>query len=159
MKKPLSAVTRRSLLQCGIAATAAALIDSPLLASNPDKSPRHNRIHQSVSRWCYKDIPLDHLCTSAAGMGLKGIDLLEISEFDIPARYGLVCTMGYAGGGEINHALNRLENHVAIEAAFRKNIPSPRRQASRTSSPSPACAQETTAASPTKKARATASPA
>jgi len=88
-----------------------------------DNPPRRNRIHQSVSRWCYKDIPLDHLCAAAAGMGLKGIDLLEISEWEIPARHGLVCTMGYAGGGEIGNALNRLENHAAIEAAFRRNIP------------------------------------
>ncbi len=123
MKKPFSTVTRRNLLHGGIASTVAALIDSPLLALTPEKPPRHNRIHQSVSRWCYKDIPLDHLCTAAASLGLKGIDLLQLEEFDIPARYGLVCTMGYAGGGEINKALNRLENHAAIEAAFRKNIP------------------------------------
>ncbi len=116
-------LSRRTLLQGAVAATAAALFDPPLLAAIPDKPPRHNRIHQSVSRWCYKDIPLDKLCTAAAGMGLKGIDLLEIDEWDIPGRYGLVCTMGYAGGGEINKALNRLENHAVIEAAFRKNIP------------------------------------
>jgi len=82
-----------------------------LFAHASDKQPRRNRIHQSVSRWCYKE------------MGLKGIDLLQLGEFEIPARYGLVCTMGYAGGGEINKAMNRLENHAAIEAAFRKNIP------------------------------------
>jgi hydroxypyruvate isomerase len=132
MKKPLASVTRRTLLQGAAAAVAGALFERPSLASVPEKAPRHNRIHQSVSRWCYKDIPLDHLCAAAAGMGLKGIDLLETNEWEIPARYGLVCTMGYAGGGEINKALNRLENHAAIEAAFRKTSPSPRRQASRT---------------------------
>jgi len=31
--------------------------------------------------------------------------------------------MGYAGGGEIANALNRTENHAAIEQAFRMNIP------------------------------------
>jgi hydroxypyruvate isomerase len=121
--KPLVSIDRRTLLQGGIAAAAVALFESPLHASSPEKTPRKNRIHQSVSRWCYKDIPLDRLCTAAAEMGLKGIDLLQLEEFEIPARYGLVCTMGYAGGGEINRALNRLENHAAIEAAFRKNIP------------------------------------
>jgi hypothetical protein len=44
-------------------------------------------------------------------------------EYEIPRRYGLICTMGYAGGGTIPDALNRVENHDAIEAAFRKNIP------------------------------------
>ena len=31
--------------------------------------------------------------------------------------------MGYAGGGTIAESMNRVENHDAIEAAFRKNIP------------------------------------
>ncbi len=48
---------------------------------------------------------------------------MEIKDWDIPRRYGLVCTMGYAGGGTIPDAMNRMENHAAIEAAFRRNIP------------------------------------
>ena len=85
--------------------------------------PRKRRIQQSVSRWCYNQIPLDQLCVAAAQMGLKGVDLLEVAEFDIPRRYGLICTMGYAGGGTIPDGMNRTENHAAIEEAFRKNIP------------------------------------
>ena len=121
MKKPLSIVTRRSLLQTGAAASL--LLTRALTSAQEMKPLRKNRIHQSVSRWCYQKIPLDQLCTAVAEMGLKGIDLLEIAEWEVPAHYGLTCTMGYAGGGEINHALNRPENHAAIEAAFRKNIP------------------------------------
>ena len=78
---------------------------------------------QSVSRWCYERIPLEELCTYAAKIGLKGIDLLNPNEYEIPARYGLVCSMGYAGGGEIASALNRVENHARIEEGFRKYIP------------------------------------
>ena len=121
MNKPLLSVSRRSVLQGGVAA--AVFSASPLFGSAPETTPRHNRIHQSVSRWCYQKIPLDQLCTAAAEMGLKGIDLLEVPDWEVPARYGLTCTMGYAGGGEINKALNRTENHAAIEAALRKNIP------------------------------------
>jgi hydroxypyruvate isomerase len=80
-------------------------------------------IHQSVPRWCFQKIALDDLCRAAAGMGLEGIDLLKPEEFEVPARYGLRCTMGYADGGEINKGLNRVENHAAIEAGLRKNIP------------------------------------
>ena len=87
------------------------------------EAPRKNRIHQSVCRWCYKETPLDQLCQWAASLGLRGVDLLEIEEYETPRRYGLICTMGYAGGGTIPDALNRTENHAAIEAAFRKNIP------------------------------------
>jgi hydroxypyruvate isomerase len=109
--------TRRTFLKSSLAAA----IVAKMPEANP--TPRKNRIHQSVSRWCYKDIPLDQLCTWAVQIGLKGIDLLEINEWDVPRRYGLICTMGYAGGGTISDALNRPENHAAIEDAFRKNIP------------------------------------
>ncbi len=84
---------------------------------------RKGRIKQSASRWCYKDIPLDQLCASAAQIGLKGIDLLNPEEYDVPRRYGLVCSMAYAGGGELTSAMNRIENHARIEEGFRKYIP------------------------------------
>ena len=109
--------TRRTFLKSSLAAA----IVAKMPEANP--TPRKNRIHQSVSRWCYKDISLDQLCTWAVQIGLKGIDLLELDEFEVPRRYGLICTMGYAGGGTISDALNRPENHTAIEDAFRKNIP------------------------------------
>ena len=95
--------------------------------ASPDPDPpvplRKERIHQSVSRWCYRQFPLDQLCAYSAKIGLKGVDLLQPDEWEIPRRYGLICTMGYAGGGEIASALNRTENHAAIEQAFRANIP------------------------------------
>ena len=88
-----------------------------------DSLTRRGRIRQSVCRWCYESIALDELCAFAANIGLKGIDLLEPEEWGVPQRHGLICTMGYAGGGDIGNALNRVENHKVIEEAFRKNIP------------------------------------
>jgi len=84
---------------------------------------RKGHIRQSVSRWCYQSIPLEQLCASAAEMGLQAIDLLQPEEYEVPRRYGLVCSMGYAGGGEIASAMNRVENHAKIEENFRKFIP------------------------------------
>src|SRR5437764_11246976 len=84
---------------------------------------RKSRIRQSVARWCYKDIPLDKLAAYGAEIGLKAVDLLNPDEYEVPARYGLVCSMGYASGGDIANALNRVENHAKIEEAFRKTIP------------------------------------
>src|SRR5260370_27692513 len=84
---------------------------------------RKGNIRQSVSRWCYQKIPLDKLCGYAAEIGLKGMDLLGPEDYEVPGRYGLVCSMAYAGGGEIPSALNRVENHARIEEGFRKNIP------------------------------------
>ena len=107
------------------AGTAAAFLPSALSAQaqSPPKPQRNGRIRQSVSRWCYKQIPLETLCAEAAAMGLVGVDLLQPEEYTVPARSGLVCTMGYAGGGEINLGLNRTEHHAAIEAGLRKSLP------------------------------------
>jgi len=118
---------RRTFLKSSLAATIVTGIAMSQETGNVPETkaptPRKGRIRQSVSRWCYKSIPLDQLCQASAQMGLKAVDLLEISEWDVPRRYGLICSMGYAGGGTIPDALNRTENHAAIEEAFRKNIP------------------------------------
>jgi hydroxypyruvate isomerase len=114
--------SRRAALKSGLATTALASLSQ--IAKGDNASPvRKGRIHQSVCRWCYKDIPLDRLCAYAAQIGLKGVDLLQPDEYEVPRRYGLICSMAYAGAGTIPGALNRTENHTAIEAALRTNVP------------------------------------
>jgi hydroxypyruvate isomerase len=102
---------------------ALSLVSSLSLAKDDHRMQRKGRIKQSASRWCYKQIPLDELCAKGAQIGLDAIDLLDETEWEIPHRYGLVCSMGYGGGGEIPSAMNRMENHAKIEEAFRKSIP------------------------------------
>jgi hydroxypyruvate isomerase len=118
----MSTLTRRSLLKsalAGAAVTGAGFLRAEDLAA----TTRKDHIHQSVCRWCYGKMSVDELSAYAARIGLKGVDLLQPEEYEIPRRYGLICTMAYAGAGEIYNALNRVENHAAIEAALRKNIP------------------------------------
>jgi len=107
------------------AVSGAAIASIPSISWPEQNVPirRKGQIKQSVSRWCYEKIPLDDLCAYAAQIGLKGVDLLGPEEYEVPGRHGLVCTMAYAGGGEIPSALNRVENHARIEEGFRKNIP------------------------------------
>jgi hydroxypyruvate isomerase len=123
----MSNVSRRELLKGIATGVTMASVSSPSPASSWAQeihaTPRKGRIKQSVSRWCYQKIPLDELCQRSAEMGLKAIDLLGVEEWEVPRRYGLICSMGYAGGGDIPNALNRMENHAKIEEAFRKNIP------------------------------------
>jgi hydroxypyruvate isomerase len=117
-------LTRRALLRSTAFGVAAA--GMPALArgsASGAAAVRKGRIRQSVCRWCYPHMSVDQLAEYAAKIGLRGVDLLQPEEYEIPRRYGLVCTMGYAGGGEIGKALNRAENHAAIEAALRVNIP------------------------------------
>ncbi len=115
--------TRRALLKGSVAGVAALGLPSSVSSVVSAATARKGRIHQSVCQWCYRNIPVDQLAEYAAKIGLRGVDLLTPEEYEIPRRYGLVCTMGYAGGGEIAKALNRVENHAAIEQAFRMNIP------------------------------------
>jgi hydroxypyruvate isomerase len=117
-------ILRRDILKAGIALAITPGIgfaEAPATDMH-GKAARKGRIQQAVCRWCYQGIALDDLCAYSASIGLKGIDLLQPEEWSIPQKYGMICTMGYAGGGEISNALNRIENHAAIEAAFRKNI-------------------------------------
>src|SRR5690242_579891 len=115
----MTPLTRRELLTSSVAGIALSQV-SPLLAPS---TQRKGRIRQSVCQWCYSKTPIDQLAEYAAKIGLRGIDLLKPNEYEIPRRFGLICTMAYAGGGEIGNALNRTENHAAIEQAFRTNIP------------------------------------
>ena len=116
-------VSRRDMLKISVSGAAMSTVISPLLGGQGKATPRKGRIKQSACRWCYQQIPLDELCAKAAQMGLKGIDLLKPEEYEVPRRYGLVCSMGYGGGDDIGNGLNRTENHAAIEESLRKSIP------------------------------------
>jgi len=110
--------SRRDLLKASIAGV---LVSQ--LPAETSPTARKGRIQQSVCQWCYSKIPVERLAEAAAKMGLKGVDLLQPDQYELPRPFGLLCTMGYAGGGDIKSALNRVENHAAIEQAFRSNIP------------------------------------
>jgi hydroxypyruvate isomerase len=118
----MAQVTRRALLKSSVAGIAAAAT-SPLHSVASEAVERKGRIQQSACRWCYSHISVDQLSEYGAQIGLRGVDLLQPDEYDIPRRYGLICTMGYTGAGEIGKALNRVENHAGIEEKLRTNIP------------------------------------
>ena len=119
----MAKMARRAILKTVVPAIAAAGVLPSGTLDSLAKVAGKPRIRQSASRWCYQKIPLEDLCAKGAEMGLEGIDLLNEEEWEIPRQYGLVCSMGYGGGGEIPNALNRVENHARIEAALRKSIP------------------------------------
>ncbi len=116
-------LSRRNALKSVLSGAAMASLPSLSWYQGSTPMKRKGNIRQSVSRWCYQKIPLDQLCAYAAEIGLKAVDLLNPGEFEVPPRYGLVCSMGYAGGGEIASAMNRVENHAKLEEGFRKYIP------------------------------------
>src|SRR4029077_18455183 len=78
---------------------------------------------QSVSRWPYQKIAFPDFCRACADMGLTAIDLLEEAEWAVAREHGLICSMGYAGGGSIRDGLNVTANHDAIARNFERAIP------------------------------------
>jgi hydroxypyruvate isomerase len=118
-------LSRRSLLK-GIGATAISTLmlkDFKSSALSLQRIVKNGRLKQSVSRWCYNKIPMDDFARAVADMGLPAIDLLEEKDWATIAKYGLICSMGYAGGGSIPEALNNKANHDAIVKSFEATIP------------------------------------
>jgi hydroxypyruvate isomerase len=123
----MSRITRReALATAGAVAVGSALAGSTAAAQ--DKAVKHGRLKQSVCRWCYEKIPLEEFCKSVAAMGLPAIDLLQPHEWEVAAKYGLICSTGYPGkgGGSIPDGTNRREFHDAIVAAFKDGLPKAR---------------------------------
>ncbi len=108
-------ISRRDLLTL-----AASTLAAPAFGQS---AARSHRLKQSVARWTYRQLPLADLCRAAADIGLAAIDLLEEPDWAVVRRFGLVCSMGYAGGGSIPDGLNVKANHNAIAAGFERLIP------------------------------------
>ena len=109
---------RHALMTLGSALGAAAVRAAPAA-----KVVQKGRLKQSVSRWCYKQIPLPELCRAVADMGLTAIDLLEEKDWPVVAEHGLICSMGYGGGGSIPDGLNDPANHEAIVSGLTAALP------------------------------------
>jgi hydroxypyruvate isomerase len=111
MARTISKTTRRQLFASAIGAAFA------------DGVVKNGRLKQSVSRWPYQKIPLPEFCRAVAEIGLTAVDLLEEPEWAVARQHGLVCSMGYAGGGSIRDGLNVKANHDAIVRNFEQTIP------------------------------------
>jgi hydroxypyruvate isomerase len=105
-------MTRRSVFQTITFGLAACQVARPTSAG---------RLKQSVARWCYSKIPLDEFCRAGAEMGLRGIDLLEPSDWPVVQKYGLVPTIGYSGA-TIPDGWNRRENHNRLEKQMQESL-------------------------------------
>ena len=89
--------------------------------------PARPRYAQGVCRWCFDGIALETLAEHAAAMGLKGIDLVEPSQWEVLRRHNLVCSMtpshGITGGlnDSANHSecLKKMRNAIEATAAAR----------------------------------------
>ncbi len=87
------------------------------------KQPNFGRLKQSVCPSVFgKGVPFEEQCRLAAELGFQGIDLQTPEKWPVLQKYGLLSTMSSGGGGTIKQALNRKENHAAIETSMRELI-------------------------------------
>jgi len=107
---------RRDFLPA-VALTAAA-------AQTPAPPPRMGRLKQGVTRGVFAhDMTFEETCRTAARLGFRGYDLEGPDQWPILKKYGLTPTMWPPGpGGTISNALNRAENHAALEKAMHQAI-------------------------------------
>ncbi len=110
-------IRNTSLLAAGTIAGSVVRKGNANMASNMEGIVKNDRIHQSVSKWCFGKIPLDEFCVAVKQMGLKGVDLLGPRNFATLKKYGLICTMSSGGGN-----LNDKARHKQTVEGFRKSI-------------------------------------
>ncbi len=80
------------------------------------------KLKQSVCRWCFNSIGLEELSKSAAGLGLKSVELLGEKEWSVPAKFGLTCAVAN-GPTTIRDGINRVESHDAFEKECERMLP------------------------------------
>jgi hydroxypyruvate isomerase len=128
------ALTRRqAILGTGLAGAGALLGRNGADAQTAPPTGRvvtKGRLKQSVSWWCYQRIrpegrerPLPEFARAVKEMGLTAIDLLKEDEWPMVRDLGLVCSMGYGGGGTIPDGLNNKANHDTIVKGLEKTLP------------------------------------
>jgi hydroxypyruvate isomerase len=118
--------TRRDVLAAGAALVASSLGAREARTAAPaarDRAVTKGRLKQSVSRWCYRQIPDRAFYQAVAEMGLPAVDLLEEDQWPLVREHGLVCSMGYGGGGTIKDGLNVAANHEAIVKGLLASLP------------------------------------
>jgi hydroxypyruvate isomerase len=122
----LTRLTRRGMLGAVAAAAGAALLrDFSRAEARATEAKRKGRLKQSVSRWPYTKIPLPEFSKACRAMGLKAIDLLQPSDWDIVRDNGLVCSMGYPTDRRdfLSTGFNNRANHAMLLGELERTIP------------------------------------
>ena len=131
MRTPMS---RRTAIRSIASVAAVATLPRSRAAETAAKksaSAGNGVIHQSVCKWCYKDIPLEKFTAAAKEIGLESVELLNPEDFPTLKKHGLTCAMvnaptaktpqGVTVGG-IPKAWNRVEHHDTLVEIYEKRI-------------------------------------
>jgi len=110
---------RRDLLSTLALAPAAAAC-----AQTAPSTSSKGRLKQCVTRGVFdRTMSFEDTCREAARLGCRGYDLIGPADWPTLKKYGLTPTMYPPGpGGTIPDALNRRENHAALEKSMHTAI-------------------------------------
>ncbi len=129
-------VSRRRFLSASATSVVALGPAAPALASGSGQQRQApaavGRLKQSVCRWTLPGA-LPDVCQRVRALGLRGIDLLHMDEWEVARAAGLTCSMGYASRRDhfiengfndpTNHAMLIEELNAAIPFAARAGVP------------------------------------
>jgi hydroxypyruvate isomerase len=137
MKTETPLLPRRLMLKMSSASLGASIIAPAAFSSAPENNPENKltvsasddqpmkltgRVRQSVCRWCYAKIPMEEFARGVVNAGIKGIDLLPASEWEIARKYNLTPTM-VSSAGTLPVGMNRKDLHEKFLKEFEENIP------------------------------------
>ncbi len=80
-------------------------------------------IRQSVSKWCFGNIPMEEFCKICKKFGMVGIDLVDERDWDLLLKMDMIVTMGNVPGASIPTGFNRIEHHEKLIQAYEHIIP------------------------------------
>ena len=79
-------------------------------------------VNHSVCKWCFPSLSLEELCIVAVDYGLKGIDLIGPSGWDMLKKYNLVSTMCNGAEISLTEGFNDLQYHSILIERYMKHI-------------------------------------
>jgi hydroxypyruvate isomerase len=123
-------VSRRTALKTAFAGGAAlavnhlsAAVDSSKKAKKKEKEPLKGNIRHSVSKWCFRDYPLDEFCAICKNIGIESVELLDPEEWPVVRSHGLTVAMAQGAGLGIDRGFNDPKLHDELVASYERVIP------------------------------------
>ena len=120
-------ISRRNMLHGLALGTAAAVAyQSGMISAQEavvEELKVKGNVRQSVSYWCFGNIPLNEFADICKKLGMVGVDLLGPDQWELMLKKDMIVTMGNVPGASIPKGFNHVENHDELVAAYEKWIP------------------------------------
>jgi hydroxypyruvate isomerase len=114
-------VLKNLALGTGVISLGGVMTSFPALscANEKPKQKLRGNINHSVCRWPYNAIPQEEFFKGSSELGIKAVDLLKPSEWEVAKKYGLQCSMATDEFAVIEHGFNDPANHKALQENYK----------------------------------------